>query len=221
MKSRFATLLRRLFMLAALAAVGVGIWYGRRELNDPVDTTGAGLPLPREERGRGSIADSRVVAQADEPEWVQELAGYVPGPITSRRFQALAWVWAAPSTLVGLVLGLLSGATPTPRDGVLVFSPVRGFVGAALAKGGFAATTMGHVVLARREPSEALMAHELVHTRQAERFGPFMGPLYYLLLIRYGYARHPMERAARIAGRQAAHVSAGHTRPTKPPISRT
>lgn len=219
MKSLITTFVKRLLLVAAIAAAGVGVWYGRRELNEPVDTTGAALPLPRETRGTVRLADSRVVAQADEPEWVVELAGYVPEPITSRPFQVLAWVWAAPSTLVGLVLGLLSGATPTVRDGVVVFSPVRGFVGAALAKGGFAATTLGHVVLARREPSATLMAHELVHTRQAERFGPFMGPLYYLLLIRYGYARHPMERAARIAGRRTAHAHAGHTRPTKPPLS--
>jgi hypothetical protein len=59
------------------------------------------------------------------------------------------------------------------------------------------------VVVARGQPSAALLAHELVHTRQAERLGPFMAPVYLGLLARYGYLRHPMERAARRAGRRA------------------
>lgn len=212
------TLLRRALFLAGFLGLVAGIVWSRKELNEPNDRTGSAIPLPRVPRGTDRIADARLVARPEEPEWVVDLAGWVPKAIRNRPLQLLAVLWAFPSTLVGLVVGLLSGARPTLRDGVVVFSPVRGPVCFALHRGGFAATTLGHVVLARHEPSDALMAHELVHTRQAERLGPLMGPVYWYLLVRYGYARHPMERAARVAGREAKHLGGGHTRPTAPPV---
>ncbi len=116
----------------------------------------------------------------------------------------VALIWALPPTVGGLILGVLSGVRPRVEHGVLLFAGVRGAVGFGLKRGGYAATTLGHVVLTRSTaPSDHLLAHELAHTRQAERFGPLMGPLYYYLLARYGYTRHPMERAARRAGRAA------------------
>ncbi|HUG86888.1 MAG TPA: hypothetical protein VMM13_20125, partial [Euzebya sp.] len=117
--------------------------------------------------------------------------------------KVVAYAWASPVTLGGLLVGLLSGGRPVVRDGVLLFRDVRGLPRLALKRGGFAATTLGHVIIAVKDPSAGLMAHELAHTRQAERLGPFTGPIYWYLLARYGYARHPMERAARIAGRRA------------------
>jgi hypothetical protein len=59
------------------------------------------------------------------------------------------------------------------------------------------------VVTTRSDPSPSLIAHELVHTRQAERFGVGFGPVYVGLLARYGYRQHPMERAARLGAGEA------------------
>lgn len=212
--------LRALLMLAAMAGAVAGVVYARRDLNEPADATGAGLPLKDLEQVVGRSADAHVVARRGEPEWVRDLAAWTPPPAPVGIRRALAYVWASPSTLAGLLAGLLSGAVPHLREGVLVFSPVRGPMAWLMRRGGFAATTLGHVILSRREPSAQLMAHELAHTRQAELFGPLMGPLYWYLLVRYGYVRHPMERAARLAGRQAVHAAAGHTRPGTPPIRR-
>lgn len=114
-------------------------------------------------------------------------------------------VWAAPMTLVGLVVGAAAGVRPRRRDGVLLFAPARGLTGALIRRGGYAATGLGHVVVAVEEPSPALMAHELVHVRQAERLGPFLAPAYLALLAVHGYSRHPMERAARLAASAAGH----------------
>ncbi len=190
--------------LAATAVLAaVTIHYLRRDLNKPVDGSGAAVPLPRERAPLGSSADAHLVAWPDEPEWVRDLARWTPKAPVSLLGRLLAVVWAAPSTLAGLLVGLLTGRLPSVRDGVLVFADVRGLPGLLLGRGGFAATTLGHVVIAKAQPSDVLMAHELAHTRQAERLGPFAGPVYWYLLARYGYARHPLERAARRAGRAA------------------
>lgn len=214
------TALRIAAVVAAVMTV-FGVVRARRRLHEvaeeiepPPDLTGAATPLPVQ-RPTGRVADSRVLLPPWEPEWVHELAAWSPGPRRSPVGLALGYLWASPSTLAGLLVGMVSGALPHVRDGVLVFAPVRGPVAWALARGGFAATTLGHIVVARREPSAALMAHELMHTRQAERLGPFMGPLYWYLLARYGYARHPLEQSARVAGRAARHHTTGQTRPVR------
>jgi hypothetical protein len=194
---------RRISIALAVVAIGAAVRYARRDLNAPADPSGAAVPLPRERAPLGRAADAHVVARPGEPDWVRDLARWVPSAPTSPFGRLLAYLWASPATLGGLLVGLASGGRPSLRDGVIVVAGARGPVAALLARGGFAATTLGHVVIARRDPSPALMAHELAHTRQAERFGPFTGPLYWYLLARYGYTRHPMERAARIAGRQA------------------
>lgn len=102
-------------------------------------------------------------------------------------------------TLAGLIAGAGAGVAPRLRDGVVLFAPAGGITGAIVRRRGFAAAGLGHVVIAIEEPSPVLMAHELVHVRQAERLGPFMAPAYLGLLAVHGYQRHPMERAARLA----------------------
>ena len=212
--------IRALLLLAAAAGGIAAVVYARRDLNEPVDATGAAIRLEAVDQPVGRSADAHVVARADEPLWVRDLASWTPPPAKVGLPRLAAYVWASPSTLGGLLMGLLCGVVPRVRDGVLLFAPVSGPVAWLMRRAGIAATTFGHVVIARREPSEKLMAHELAHTRQAELFGPFMAPLYWYLLVRYGYTRHPMERAARAAARKAAHAAAGHTRPTTPPIRR-
>lgn len=192
---------RPILLPLAFAAAAAGVHYLRRDLHPPVDGSGAAVPLPRERTKLGATPDAHLIARVEEPEWMRDLAAWVPTQPRTLPGRLLAYLWASPSSLGGLLVGVASGATPVVRDGVLLFAGVRGPVGAALKRGGFAATTLGHVVIARSDPSPVLMAHELAHTRQAERFGPFTGPVYWYLLARYGYARHPMERAARTAGR--------------------
>ncbi len=113
--------------------------------------------------------------------------------------RALAYAWASPISLVGLAVGAAAGVKPTRRRGTLLFPHARGITGWVLRTRGFAAGTFGHVVVCTHDPEHSLMTHELVHTRQAERFGPLMAPVYLGLLAIYGYHRHPMERAARLA----------------------
>jgi len=104
---------------------------------------------------------------------------------------------------IGLLVGATTATRPRVRDGVLLFAPAGGLAGAVLRLRGYAAITLGHVVIARVDPGPRLMTHELVHTRQAERLGPLFAPVYLALHAAYGYARHPFERAARLAGRTA------------------
>jgi hypothetical protein len=90
------------------------------------------------------------------------------------------YIWAAPTTLIGLVGatladhltivdGVLEGQGPQIGRAFDVVAPRRSIV----------AMTLGHVVLARsRAALDATRAHERVHVRQCERWGPFFVPAY-------------------------------------------
>jgi hypothetical protein len=74
--------------------------------------------------------------------------------------------------------------------------------------GGAAAMTLGHVVLGRDEAAlDRTRAHERVHVRQAERWGPLFVPAYLLLAAwlvvrrRHPYLDHPFEIEARAGER--------------------
>lgn len=135
-------------------------------------------------------------AFVDEPPVVARLAAWRPAPPRSRAGRLAGYLWAAPLTAAGVLLGALSRTRPEVRDGVLLFSEARGLGGRMLRWRGFAAATLGHVIITARKPSERLLRHELVHVRQAERLGPVFVPLYLAGLLRYGYRRNPFERAA-------------------------
>lgn len=98
---------------------------------------------------------------------------------------AFAWryVWASPTTLLGLAAGVLTLATGGHvhrSRGVLEFHG--GFAGWYLRRLARAsALTLGHVVLGR-DPAclDHCRTHELVHVRQAERWGLFFLPAYAL-----------------------------------------
>ncbi|MGH2795367.1 MAG: eCIS core domain-containing protein [Actinomycetota bacterium] len=109
--------------------------------------------------------------------------------------RALAYLWALPGTMIGLVLGASTFSRPRVRDGALAFESARGF-GALHRRMGFAAITFGHVVVANRALDERLWAHELVHVRQWELLGPVMLVAYPLASVA-GYRRNPFEAAAR------------------------
>ena len=90
-------------------------------------------------------------------------------------------------------MGVLSGARPRFRDGVFLYVADRGLSRWMLSRRGYAAITLGHVVVAGREPSAALLRHERRHVEQYERLGLSFLPLYLLLYRRHGYAGHPFE----------------------------
>lgn len=98
----------------------------------------------------------------------------------------LRYLWAAPYTVLGLVLGaiaVLLGATMRRHRGVVeVFGGLIGHALSRLPPGlGFSAMTLGHVILAvDRSSLEALRIHEHVHVRQYERWGPLFLPAYVL-----------------------------------------
>ncbi len=99
----------------------------------------------------------------------------------------LRYLWAGPTTLVGLVLVPLAlvgqgGGRVRVVDGVVEVTG--GWLAWLLRRvsvlsGGVAALTLGHVVLARDQAcANDTRAHERAHVRQCERWGPFFLPAY-------------------------------------------
>ncbi|HYX80431.1 MAG TPA: hypothetical protein VE976_07470 [Actinomycetota bacterium] len=112
---------------------------------------------------------------------------------------ALGFVWALPTTIVGALLGLLTFQRPRIHGGALVFD--RGPRGLTWAMTRFnrTAMTVGFVIVSAVPVEGTILAHERAHIRQAMALGPFFIPAYLVLAIPFGYRRHPMERAARRA----------------------
>lgn len=125
----------------------------------------------------------------------------------------LKWLWASPNTALGLLAALLarlSGGSVQRRDGALEVS------GRAIAwmlqhliplRGGALAVTLGHVIVGRSEQAlRRHSAHERVHVRQYERWGPLFIPAYLLASLaliltgRDPYLDNPFEREARRKG---------------------
>jgi hypothetical protein len=135
------------------------------------------------------------------------LATWIPQRPHRPAGRLLAAVWASPLTLAGALVAFGSGRVPRwdPDLGCFVTRQVGGASRFALGKVGAQANAIGHVVLAVGDrPSPALLAHEAVHVRQAERLGPLLFPVYAWLGALHGYRDHPLERAARLGARQAA-----------------
>ena len=101
--------------------------------------------------------------------------------------RVLAYGWAFPATFVGLALVAVAAATGARvhvRDGVIeahsgALAPIlRHWVP---VRGGASAMTLGHVVVARDAAAlDRTRAHERVHVRQAEQWGPFFIPAYFI-----------------------------------------
>lgn len=98
---------------------------------------------------------------------------------------ALRYVWAFPTTAVGLLLATLALAG---RGRCRIVSGVLEVHGgliapllrrATLLPGGAASITFGHVVLGRDQNHlDATRCHERVHVGQCERWGPLFLPAY-------------------------------------------
>ncbi|HYT25580.1 MAG TPA: hypothetical protein VEP73_03740 [Actinomycetota bacterium] len=119
------------------------------------------------------------------------------------------YLWAAPNSLVGLVGAASSGGRPVRWRGVLLCEGGRAGLARFLAWRGFCAITLGHVIVASEPLDDHLLAHELGHVRQHERWGPLFYPAY-LLASLAGYRRNPFERAAE---RRAVHALAHQAGP--------
>jgi hypothetical protein len=111
----------------------------------------------------------------------------------------LRYVWALPTTLVGLLflpLALLTGGRGRLVAGVLeIHGGGVAFLlrHCTLLPGGASALTLGHVVLGR-DPFllDATRTHERVHVRQCERWGPLFLPAYGVAsLVAWLQGRHP------------------------------
>ncbi len=119
----------------------------------------------------------------------------------------LAYAWASPNTLLGLVLGALSFQRPRLAAGIVIFDgPVRGSLW-AIRLFRRSAITLGHVVLGNRPVEGRLLVHELHHVRQYERLGPLYLPVYLAIYAFTGYRRHPFEVAATRAELAAAPLA--------------
>ena len=99
----------------------------------------------------------------------------------------MAYAWAAPTTLLGVLFvpdALVSGEVRRV-DGVLeVHGRMARFylTHCTFLEGGASAMTLGHVVIARdRELLELTREHERVHVRQCERWGPLFIPAYLVM----------------------------------------
>ena len=117
---------------------------------------------------------------------------------------ALGFLWALPTTAIGLVLGLLTFQVPRVHGGALVFDR-RGPRGLAwvLVRMHRAAMTVGFVIVSSVPVEGRLLTHERHHVRQSMVWGPLFVPVYLLLAIPYGYRRDPMEvRARRASGEE-------------------
>jgi uncharacterized RDD family membrane protein YckC len=128
--------------------------------------------------------------------------------------RVLLYVWAGPNSLLGLIVALLtamSGGRVARSHGVL---EAWGGVASGLLRStpiGAQAMALGHVVLGRDRPSlERTRAHELVHVRQAERWGPLFLPAYLAasawawLRGRHFYRDNCFEREARRGERRSS-----------------
>jgi hypothetical protein len=121
----------------------------------------------------------------------------------------LAYLWAFPTTLLGLwvtLLTILTGGRARWHTGVLeVYGGFASFFLRRLVPlpDGASAMTLGHVVIARDPACHTRSrAHERIHVRQCERWGPFFIPAYLIMCLvmklrgRQGYLDNPFEREA-------------------------
>ena len=111
---------------------------------------------------------------------------------------ALRYAWAAPPTLVGLLVALpafAAGARARVIDGVIEVTGgrVERLIAALPRRCRFCAITLGHVVVCTNAcTAAAVRAHERVHVRQYERFGLLFFPLYLgSSIVQWLRVRHP------------------------------
>ena len=93
------------------------------------------------------------------------------------------YLWAGPATLLGLAAALASFSLPRIQGRIALSRSNRGFAHWFLTRRGYCAITLGHLVLTTPEASPEILAHEMVHVRQAERWGPLFLPAYLAAML--------------------------------------
>ena len=88
--------------------------------------------------------------------------------------RVLAYVWAGPWSLIGLLLAPFFRSRRV-AGGVVV---CEGAAWPGRLGWNYSAITFGHVILSVSDTSESLLRHELVHVRQYEAWGPLFVPAY-------------------------------------------
>jgi hypothetical protein len=122
--------------------------------------------------------------------------------------QILAYIWASPYTLLGLLiggLGLCTGGKVRLRGRVVEFygGGLKWLIH-KLPDGQFVmAFTLGHTIIGPTDAAlDVARDHEMIHVRQFEIWGPLMGPAYllcslWLWVAGYRpYRDNPFERQA-------------------------
>jgi hypothetical protein len=130
----------------------------------------------------------------------------------------MRYIWASPATCVGFLLAVLAfrGGRVRFVDGTLeACGPWLRWVLAHCVPlpGGAAAMTLGHVIIGRDDRSlDVSRAHERIHVRQYERWGPLFLPAYVIASLwaaasgAYYYADNMFEREA-VAGRTRSRTT--------------
>jgi hypothetical protein len=96
------------------------------------------------------------------------------------------YAWALPNTAIGLLIGtamLVLGGRGRVASGAIEFSGglLARLMAAQPGPMRFCAITFGHVIIGLDECElDRVRAHEHVHVRQCERWGPFFLPAYLL-----------------------------------------
>lgn len=123
------------------------------------------------------------------------------------------YLWAGPTTAIGLLVALLAlatgGRTRRVRGVLECWGGAPRFL---LTRRPFRASalTLGHVIVGASDRAlERCRGHELVHVRQAERWGPLFLPAYLAAALwarlrgRHPYRDNPFEIEARKHGAQS------------------
>lgn len=164
------------------------------------------IPTDRGEASVGEPTERGIVSASPEA------GGRAAGPASAkwrRWIKPLLYLWASPVTVPAMVLALLArcqGGEAAVVDGVI--EAHGGLVTRLLERGTpwvrpISAITLGHVVLGRDGSClRRTRAHERVHVRQYERWGPAFIPAYVLASVAAGlrgcdpYRDNPFERQA-------------------------
>ncbi|MGE5617997.1 MAG: hypothetical protein ACM3US_01925 [Sphingomonadaceae bacterium] len=93
------------------------------------------------------------------------------------------YLWASPTTALGLLAALASLSAPRIQGPILLCRSRRGFARLFLTRRGYCAITLGHLVLITPDATPEILTHEYVHVRQAERWGPLFLPAYLAAML--------------------------------------
>ncbi len=120
-----------------------------------------------------------------------------------KTLRVIGWIWAIPTTLLGLLLAIVGHTVfyKIRPGGVFQFVAIDGPWGWFFRRFGMGAITIGACMISRLESKDdaIMIRHERQHTIQCFWLGPFFVPVYYLLCLwalalrRDPYRGNPLE----------------------------